>query len=167
MGEMSRFSRRIAARRALGPEAGALPTAVMTEEDRRNIANFEADAGAVTALLRREVAAIQAGKLDAVTELYEQKTALLKRMEVLMPVVEPFLKVRLAEDEALRERLAALNAAVQEDSALLERMSSATSQIVGDLEKIRDRHSLKGLYGKSGKRVTGPEDKRRRIDKTI
>ena len=57
--------------------------------------------------------------------------------------------------------------AVQEGRALLQRMSSATSQIVGDLENIRDRHSLKGLYGKSGKRVTGPEDKRRRIDKTI
>jgi hypothetical protein len=166
MGELSRFTRRISARRARAA-AGDRGGMVMTEEDSRNMASFEADAAAATELLAREVAAIRAGNLEAVAEIYERKAALLKRIELLMPVVEPFLKARLEQDEGLKARLGALNDAVQEDSVLLERMTAATSEILRDLEKIRDRHSLNGLYGKSGKRVTEPGAKRRQIDKTI
>lgn len=164
--ETSRFRARIEARRAraaAGIPAGPVPTA----EDDRNLADFEADTVAVTELLQSEIAAIRAGKLDLVTELYPRKAALLKRIELLLPVVEPFLKDKVRRDARLAEGLAALKRAVQEDSALLERMSVATGEIVRDIEKIRDRHSLNGLYGKSGRRVTGPGSDLRKIDKTI
>lgn len=140
---------------------------IMSDEDGRNLAEFEADTIAVTKLLRAEISAIRSGSLEAVTELYSKKAELLKRIELLMPVVEPFLKDRIGSDAGLAARLLDLKRAVQEDSALLQRMSAATSDIVHDIEKIRDRHSLNGLYGKSGRRVTGPGPDRRRIDKTI
>ncbi|TMV72715.1 hypothetical protein FGG78_29560 [Thioclava sp. BHET1] len=164
--EPSRFRKRIEARRA--QIAAGLGDAVpMTEEDRANLSAFEADMLSVTGLLNKEVAAIAEGRFEAVNELYERKAELLKRIEFLMPVVEPFLRQRLDEDEELRGRLRSLKAAVQEDSALLARMSAATSEIVRELDKIRDRHSLKGLYGKSGRRLSDSTSDPRLIDKTI
>lgn len=164
--EASRFRRRIAARRERAA-AGLEPGPVLTDEDSHNLQEFEADTETVTALLQQEIQAIRAGRLETVMELYPRKAELLKRIELLMPVVEPFLKERIPGDLELAGRIAALKAAVQEDSALLERMSEATAAIVRDMEKIRNRHSLDGIYGKSGRRVTGVGADHRRIDKTL
>lgn len=159
--EPGRLARRIAARRAHG---GVAP---MSDEDAQNLAQFDADIAAVTEVLRTEIAAIEAGHIDAVTELYPRKADLLKRIEVLMPVVEPFLSARIDTDPELRDRLAALKAAVSEDGALLERISEATTAIVREIDKIRDRHSLNGLYGKRGERRADPSQPPRGIDKTL
>ncbi|WP_102223659.1 hypothetical protein [Acidimangrovimonas sediminis] len=160
-----RLSRRIAARRAGGGEAG--PDALMTDEDAANLARFEEDMEAVTAVLSTEIAAIEAGRIEEVTALYPEKAALLKRIEVLMPVVEPFLRARIETDPGLRARLVALKQAVGQDGALLARMSEATSQIVREIDKIRDRHSLNGLYGKRGERRGDPARPAAGIDKTL
>ncbi|MFC2970553.1 hypothetical protein [Acidimangrovimonas pyrenivorans] len=159
--EPSRFRKRLEARRA-----GA-PAEAMTDEDRQGLAAFESDIVAVTELLQDEIAAIGAGDLDRVGGLYERKAELLKRIELRMPVVELFLRDRLAGDDPLRARFAAFRAAVEEDSALLDRMSQATAEIVREIEKIRDRHSLNGLYGKSGQKLGEEAGAQRQIDKTI
>lgn len=159
--EPGRLSRRIAARRAHGD---ALQ---MTEEDVQNLALFEADVAAVTRVLEEEIAAIAAGRIEEVPEIYPRKAELLHRIEVLMPVVEPFLKIRIDADPDLRGRLVALKAAVSQDGALLERISDATTAIVREIDKIRDRHSLNGLYGKRGERRTDPSRTPRGIDKTL
>lgn len=164
--EPTRMMRRLATRRALG--AGDVPPeALMTEEDEDNLTVFEADVAAVTEVLEEEVAAIRAGRIDAVTDLYPRKAELLKRIELLMPVVEPFLRARIESDAALHARLGALKAAVEADGALLERISGATTTIVREIDKIRDRHSLNGLYSKRGERVGDPSAPRRGIDKTL
>lgn len=166
MAEGTRFRRRIAERRAraaAGLGEGPLPS----EEDDRNLASFQEDAREVTALLREEIAAIHAGRLDSVTALFPRKAALLKRIELLMPVVEPFLKEQLRSDRALADRLSEMKAAVREDCELIERMSLALADVIRDIEKIRNRHSLDGIYEKSGRRVTGAAADLRQIDKTI
>ena len=160
--EPSRFKRRLQARRGGQPDS-----AVMTEEDGRTLAGFEADLVAVTDLLHAEIDAIGAGALETVTELYDRKAELLKRIELKMPVVEPFLRDRLDAPGALRDRVAAFRDAVEEDSLLLERMSQATAAIMREIEKIRDRHSLNGLYGKRGQKVIDGAGTRQQIDKTI
>lgn len=160
--EPSRFRKRLEARRD-----GAQAEAAMTDEDRQGLAEFESDITAVTDLLQDEIAAIGAGDLDAVGTLYERKAELLKRIELQMPVVEPFLRDRLTGDDPLRARFTAFRAAVEEDSELLDRMSQATGEIVREIEKIRDRHSLNGLYGKSGQKVGEEIGAQRQIDKTI
>ncbi len=162
----SRLRQRIETRRAR-MAAGLDPGPVPTEEDARNLRQFDADTRAVTALLEDEIAAIRTGRLETVTELYPRKADLLKRIELVMPVIEPFLRARIGTDAGLRDRLAALRRAVQEDSGLLEHMAETTAEIVRDIKKICNRHSLDGLYGKSGRRVTGAGAEPRAIDKTI
>ncbi len=158
----SRFRKRMQARRetsASGP--------VLTEEDDANLAAFEANIDATLDLLHDEIAAVEAGHLDRVTELYDRKADLLKRIELKIPVVEPFLAAAVDAAPALREKVRRLKGAVQENSVLLSRMSEATRDIVREIEKIRNRHSLDGLYGKSGKPVTGQDGQQLRIDKEL
>ncbi len=165
--EPSRFARRLAQRRALAAEDGAVDGPVPTAEERAALAAFAEDLEAVTALLHREIAAIGAGALEEVGALYGAKTALLERIALRAPLAEPFLGSKVAEVLDLRGRLGALKDAVAEDSALLERMAQATDTIVREVEKIRDRHSLRGLYGKSGRPLHEPAAPRRQVDKTI
>lgn len=157
----SRFRKRMQARRddisADGP--------VLTEEDDANLAAFEANIDATLDLLHEEIAAIEAGHLDRVTELYDRKADLLKRIELKIPVIEPFLEASEHAAPTLREKLRQLKVAVQDNSVLLSRMSDATRDIVREIEKIRNRHSLDGLYGKSGKPVTGQDGPQMHIDK--
>lgn len=157
----SRFRKRMQARRddisADGP--------VLTEEDDANLAAFEANIDATLDLLHEEIAAVDAGHLDRVTELYDRKADLLKRIELKIPVIEPFLEASEHAAPTLREKLRQLKVAVQDNSVLLSRMSDATRDIVREIEKIRNRHSLDGLYGKSGKPVTGQDGPQMHIDK--
>ncbi|WGT51737.1 hypothetical protein [Thioclava nitratireducens] len=157
----SRFRKRMQARRddisADGP--------VLTEEDDANLAAFEANIDATLDLLHEEIAAVEAGHLDRVTELYDRKADLLKRIELKIPVIEPFLEASEHAAPALREKLRQLKVAVQDNSVLLSRMSEATRDIVREIEKIRNRHSLDGLYGKSGKPVTGQDGPQMHIDR--
>ncbi|OWY00883.1 hypothetical protein [Thioclava sp. IC9] len=157
----SRFRKRMQARRddisADGP--------VLTEEDDANLAAFEANIDATLDLLHEEIAAVGAGHLDRVTELYDRKADLLKRIELKIPVIEPFLEASEHAAPTLREKLRQLKVAVQDNSVLLSRMSDATRDIVREIEKIRNRHSLDGLYGKSGKPVTGQDGPQMHIDK--
>ncbi len=164
--EPSRFKRRLAARRA-NPEADPGAAELLTDEDREALAGFVANIDAATDLLQSEITAIGRGNLRAAGELYEQKAEILKRIELKTPVVEPFLRAALAKGGAIRDKIVAFRLAVQENSVLLERMSQATANIIREVDKIRDRHSLSGLYGKSGRRLTDGEDAIQRIDKTI
>lgn len=162
----NRMLRRLAMRRAHG-SGDVPPEVLMTDEDDANLAVFEADVAAVTEVLEEEIAAIRAGRIEEVSSLYPRKAELLKRIEVLMPVVEPFLRARIETEPDLRARLSALKSAVADDGALLERISDATTRIVREIDKIRDRHSLNGLYSKSGERRAEAGGPRRSIDKSL
>ncbi|WP_421750015.1 flagellar biosynthesis protein FlgI [Cognatishimia sp.] len=121
--------------------------------DLQNIDAFAEKIKEAVALLRSEIEAINAGNLDVVSDKYEEKSGLLKWLELKRPLVEPFIKKDAALARRLPELLEDLRVAVTENSTLLSRMAGAAGSVAREIEKATQRHSLNGLYGKSGKKV--------------
>ena len=102
-------------------------------------------------VLRDEIAAITGGRLAEVTALYPQKTALLAEVETAFAAPRALLHDH-PESGKLREKLEELRELIAQDHALLEKMTEATSHIIDELDRIRDRHSLSGTYGRDGEK---------------
>ncbi|MDK3016716.1 flagellar biosynthesis protein FlgI [Pseudodonghicola flavimaris] len=160
-GRKFRIGRRQEARRSQADGAGP----VLTEEDEANIDAFSAKVGEAVSLLNEEIAAIRAGRLQIVGELFDRKAALLKWLELRMPLIEPFLRHEAVRARGLPVQLAQLQKAVSEDSALLQRMARAAGTIVRELKKASERNGLSGLYGKSGQKIGNSTGGRLRIDR--
>lgn len=106
----------------------------------------ELEIDALTQLLREETAAIDRGDLDKVTELYPRKVALLEALEAAAPAIAE----SSAAETDIGKKLLELQELVRKDATLLARMTEATSDLVSEIIRIRDRHGLKGLYGVKG-----------------
>ncbi|TDE38889.1 flagellar biosynthesis protein FlgI [Antarcticimicrobium sediminis] len=156
-----RIGERMQARRG-APLAGAT---ILTEEDEANIEAYTAKVGEAVALLNEEVAALTDGRFQVVSELFERKSALLKWLELRMPLIEPFLKHEAAKARGLPERLAELKQSVGADSEMLQRMAMAAGTIVREIRKATERNGLSGLYGKSGQKIGSQEGGKLRIDR--
>lgn len=138
---------------------------VLTQEDEANITAFTAKVGEAVELLNHEVAALTEGRFQVVGELFERKAALLKWLELRVPLVEPFLQHEAAKSRGLPERMVELQKAVSEDSAMLKRMATAAGTIVREIRKASERNGLSGLYGKSGQKIGSQDGGRMRIDR--
>lgn len=149
-----------------GSGQGAMALAP-TELDIQNIDDFAAKLGEAVSLLKQEIAGINAGNLNIVSELYNQKASILKWLELKMPLVEPFMEDDVVRTRRLPTRLAELKEAVSENNALLSRMSAAAGTVVREIEKAQQRHSLSGLYGKSGRRIGAESGRSRTLDKEL
>lgn len=156
-----RIGERMEARRT----AQAADGLVLTKEDEANIEAFAAKVGEAVALLNQEVAALSEGRFQVVSDLFEEKAALLKWLELRLPLVEPFLSHAAAKSRGLPERMVELQAAVSADSEMLQRMASAAGTIVQEIRKATERHGLNGLYGKSGQKLGAQEGGQMRIDR--
>lgn len=102
-------------------------------------------------VLRDEIAAITGGRLAEVTELYPQKTALLAEVEEAFATPRALL-VDHPQAAEMQGKLEELRKLIAQDHALLEKMANATSSIIDELDRIRDRHSLSGTYGPDGEK---------------
>ena len=153
-------------KQAAGSGQGAM-TLAPTELDIQNIDDFAAKLGEAVSLLKQEIAGINDGNLNIVSELYNQKASILKWLELKMPLVEPFMEDDVVRTRRLPTRLAELKEAVSENNALLSRMSAAAGTVVREIEKAQQRHSLSGLYGKSGRRIGAESGRSRTLDKEL
>jgi flagellar biosynthesis/type III secretory pathway chaperone len=137
------------------------PTAI----DLQNIDAFAAKINETVALLKREIQAINDGDLNVVSEMYEEKSGLLKWLELKRPLIEPFVKKDAAIARRLPELLDELRVTITENSNLLSRMADAAGAVAREIEKATQRHSLDGLYGKSGQKVSDPAVSKMTIDR--
>lgn len=117
-------------------------------------------------ILRDEIAAITAGRLGEVTEIYPQKTALLAEVEKAFATPDPILRDHPQSAE-LRQKLAELRELIAQDHALLEKMATATGAIIDELDRIRDRHSLSGVYGPDGEKKPQKPTKSQHFDQSL
>lgn len=124
-----------------------------TSLDLQNIDAFAAKIQEAIALLRKETDAINQGELGAVSDMFEEKSGILKWLELKRPLIEPFIKKDAALTRRLPELLEELRGAVTENSSLLSRMATAAGSVAREIEKATQRHSLDGLYGKSGQKI--------------
>lgn len=158
---------RVAGRKQPRPVGQGAMTLAPTELDIQNIDAFATKITEAVSLLKQEIAGINEGKLNIVSELYNQKAGILKWLELKMPLIEPFMNDDAVKARRLPDRLAELKEAVSENNALLSRMSVAAGTIVREIEKAQQRHSLSGLYGKSGRRIGADSSRSRALDKEL
>ena len=101
-------------------------------------------------VLRDEIAAIGQGQLAQVEALFPRKSALLEEIEAAFKDASHLLEGDEPPAQRLRTRLTELRSLIQSDLALLKRMTEATGAVAREIERIRDRHSLNGLYDRDG-----------------
>ncbi|WP_375689979.1 hypothetical protein [Pseudooceanicola sp. LIPI14-2-Ac024] len=118
-------------------------------------------------VLRDEIAAIGRGDLANVETLFPKKAQLLEDIETAFVDAGPLLEGDEPASTRLRQRLAALQTLIRSDLALLRRMTEATGAVAREIERIRDRHSLNGLYTRDGAAQTGPVGQPQRLDQSV
>ncbi|CUI96032.1 hypothetical protein [Cognatishimia activa] len=136
-----------------------------TTMDLQNIDAFAGKLNEAITLLKKETAAINEGDLNVVSENFDEKSGLLKWLELKRPLVEPFVKKDAARTRRLPELLDELRGAVTENTTLLSRMADAAGSVAREIEKATQRHSLDGLYGKSGQKVNDSATPKMTIDR--
>lgn len=118
-------------------------------------------------LLRDEIAAIGQGQLARVEELYPRKTELLAEIETTFAEADHLLAGEKPAAEKLRRKLHDLRDLIQTDLAMLRRMTEATSAVAREIDRIRDRQSLSGLYDRDGARPQKSVSSTQRFDQSI
>ncbi|SHH78202.1 hypothetical protein [Cognatishimia maritima] len=136
-----------------------------TAMDLQNIDAFAEKLREAITLLKKEIKAINDGDLNVVSDMFEEKSGLLKWLELKKPLVEPFIKKDAALTRQLPELLQELSTTVTENSTLLSRMAAAAGSVAREIEKATQRHSLDGLYGKSGQKVSDQTVSKMTIDR--
>ncbi len=154
-----RLSARMAAR---STAAGKL-----TDDDQQSLAAYGSKLDEATEILREEIAAIGEGRLNAVQQIYPRKAEVLKWLELRAPTVEPFMPQPAAQELGLPAKLATFKTALQEDGALLQRMSGVANSMLREIDRVLNRDSLDGLYGKSGQKLAKAGRGQMRLDHKI
>lgn len=101
-------------------------------------------------VLRDEIAAIGRGELAEVEAIFPRKQQLLAEIEAAFADPAPLIEGEAPPAVRLRARLAELQRLIRTDLALLQRMTEATGAVAREIERIRERHSLSGMYDKDG-----------------
>ena len=93
--------------------------------------------------------------------------ALMQELEASADRVEKQLAEGGSDARKLQDKLQALQVLLQKDHELLERMTAATGRVAKELARIRDRHSLGGLYESSGSLRNSDVPKAQQVDQSI
>lgn len=144
---ISRLGARLGERRRRARDGERPP---LTRDDEENIGSFSRIIEQTIALLGVENDALAAGDVGKVADCYEAKSRLLKDLTLRQPVVEPFLKEDIPEIAGLRDLIGSLAESLKRNGELLEGMSNASRAIISEIETLRRRHSLEGVYDKTG-----------------
>lgn len=162
-GRKFRIGDRLKARSADGP-VNAL---ILTDEDMDNLKAFSEKLGEAIRLLETEMDALRDGRLDEVPTLAADKNAIVSWLEMKMPLVEPFVGHEEAADLDLATKLSNLKKLTEENGTLVSQAAGTVSAIRREYEKVANRHSLAGLYGKSGKHVGEDASKRSQFSREL
>lgn len=143
---LSRLGLRLNERRARKKD----PNTGLTAEDESNIESFEAILSSTLDLLRQENEALRNRDVTKVTSFFEEKARLLETLETKQPVVEPFLKLEVPAVLQLRSLIRDLAEQLKLNEHMLHGMARASRTILTEVEHLRTRQSLQGIYTKSG-----------------
>ncbi|SDG92741.1 hypothetical protein [Alloyangia pacifica] len=118
-------------------------------------------------LLRDEIAAIGRGELARVEELFPRKQELLAEIEAAFAEPDVLLEGDDPAAARLRDSLAGLRELIHSDLALLRRMTEATGAVAKEIDRIRERQSLRGVYDKDGTKSPQSVARAQRYDQSI
>ncbi|MGC1504531.1 MAG: flagellar biosynthesis protein FlgI [Sulfitobacter sp.] len=137
----------------------------LTAEDEANLDAYVDKIQETVAILRKEITAINNGELEVISNVFDEKSKILKWLELRTPLVEPFLNHDIARKLKIKEHLGDLKKYIEEDGAMLSRMAVAARTILREVEKISNRNELSDLYGKSGKKMNAHSGAKMGIDR--
>ena len=138
---ISRLASRFHERRARAAMGERPP---LTSDDEENIVNFS--------VIVKEL-----------IQLLEDENSALRHAD-LMQVIEPFIRDSAEITMVLREHLRALAQQIQTNAVLLSAMAEASRSIRLEMDRVRQRHSLKGMYGNKGQVIDAAVGTQKRID---
>lgn len=139
----------------------------ITPEDAQNLESYVSTIKHTLSILRQEIDAVKAGKLEVIGEVFEEKSKALKWLELHTPLVEPFLNHDLAGRLKIKEHLSELRQRIEEDGTILERMAIAAKTIRREVEKITKRNGLENVYGQSGQKLSGSPSAKASLDQEL
>lgn len=137
----------------------------LSPEDEANLDAYVDKIQETVAILRKEITAINNGELEVISNVFDEKSKILKWLELRTPLVEPFLNHDVARKLKIKEHLGDLRKYVEEDGAMLSRMAVAARTILREVEKVSSRNGLGGIYGKSGKKMSAGSNGKVGIDR--
>lgn len=122
----------------------------LTDTDDDNISKFETLIADAIFVLEQENDALVEGDVQRVAGFFESKSELLKTLELRQPVIEPFLREDIPEISVLKDLISDLSVQLKRNGQLLEGMADASRSIISEVERVRKRQGLEGLYDKTG-----------------
>lgn len=149
---ISRLGLRFGERRRRAQDGERPP---LTADDENNISDFSRIVESTIRLLEVENEALRDGNVTRVSECYEEKARLLRELTLKQPVVEPFLTEATPQILDLRTLISQLSDSLSRNGDLLKGMAEASSSILSEVDHIRKRQSLEGIYDKTGQRRQG------------
>ncbi len=162
MNENSRLKDRLNSRSGGSPDA-------MSEGDKVSIEEFVSLVSRMSETLDFEAQILKNREFGQLQEVLEKKNEISKALEIKQGIVFnliPRLKDKERKDE-IREVFEELNQKLRESEAILSLMSKASSSVSAEFTKILKRHSLDGLYEKSGKVKSDRFKKKKRLDENL
>jgi len=163
-GAISKLGIRLRERRQ---RAGGDEDPALTSDDESNITEFEGLVRKTNALLQRENEALGRGEVERVAEFFSAKQELLKFLQLRQPLVEPFLRKQIPEIVTLRDHVKELSENLKRNGQLLSGMAEASRSIVSEVERIRKRQGLDGIYDKSGQIRPNLGSTDRKVEKNL
>lgn len=137
----------------------------ISEDEKKEMNAFLDSLETMCDLLQKENNSIKSGKLDVINELFEMKKEGLRIIEARTPLVEHLINHPLFDSAP--NKIRKLKYLVDENGVLLERMNAAARTIGAELKKIRDKHSLNGLYEKTGRKMNKDGNSQNKIDQNL
>lgn len=123
----------------------------LTDTDGDNISGFEKLISDAIFVLEQENDALVEGDVEKVAGFFRSKSEVLKTLELRQPVIEPFLREDIPEVATLRSLISDLSVQLKKNGQLLEGVAEASRSIVSEVERVRKRQGLEGLYDKTGR----------------
>ena len=148
---ITRLGIRLRERRARSQtEDDAPQSAYITDEDLVSISDYEAIVADTIDLLRLENEQLASGNSARVAQFFRRKQELLRLLSLRQMAVEPYIRAGSPETQALKDLLRVLQEELHTNANLLAGMATASHAILSEVDRIRKRQSLEGVYDKTG-----------------
>ncbi|WP_411839724.1 hypothetical protein [Paracoccus sp. ME4] len=125
--------------------------AIVTDEDLSNLDEFSGLVQETVDLLRLENDALRLADTGRVAAYFRRKQELLRLLTIRQPMIEPQLKLDREDIHAVKVRLRALAEELRLNANLIAGVAAASHTILSEVDRIRKRQSLEGVYDKTGR----------------
>ena len=147
---LSRLGERLRQLRDERRQQERAPEPLAVDEDLNNILIFEASLDETIALINLENRALEAGETARVALYFNRKEELLRLLSVQEASVAQLIRSEHPEALRIKEKLRRLSAELKDNANLLTGVASASHSILAEIDRIRKRQSLEGVYDKDG-----------------